>query len=273
MCKLDSCSPRDYIDWEEHVEHYIGDFPHTSFRLGAIIEKKIAGTLGMCWSTHVMATKGKFSWEDIKEYFRELLKIPPDYHRPTLEELVKKMEQESIDEISELVLAPVVDDHEIIGGVESKVVEEERIEAEDVHIPIVEELIEEIGDSCVLELEEENHESVRENVVIEEEGIVIDFMKSEEETATTDPLDRPIELQELEDHHWVWDDFIDQSHDEWYEHVGKQLFIIMGSCDGKMVTPEVNSEELWEILIQRGFKEQEELHEPSEAEPIYLTLF
>ena len=181
----------------------------------------------MCWGIHVMGRKGKFSWEDLKEDLREFL-VPPNYS--PLEELVKKMEQESIDEISELVLAPMVDDHEILGGVEPEVVvEEERIEVEDVYIPIVEELIEEIGDSCVLELEEENHDSVRENVVIEEGGIVIDFMKSEEETATIDPLDRPIELQELEDHHWVWDDFIDRSHDEWYEHFGKLVsYILLG---------------------------------------------
>ena len=93
VCKLDSCSLRDYIDWEEHVEHCIDDFPHTGFHLGAIIEKKIVGTLGMCWNIHVIASKGKFSWEDMKEYFRELLKVSPDYLEHTLDDFMNKVEE------------------------------------------------------------------------------------------------------------------------------------------------------------------------------------
>ena len=94
--KLDSCSPMDYVDWEEHVERCIGDFPHTSFQLGAIIEKKLVGYLGMCWRIHVMGRKRKFSWIDVKEDLREFLKILADYHRPTLEELIKMMEQGNV---------------------------------------------------------------------------------------------------------------------------------------------------------------------------------
>ena len=71
----------------------IGDFPHTSFRLGAIIEKKITGTLGMCWNIHVIASKGKFSWEDMKEYFRELIKVPPDYLERTFDDFVNKVKE------------------------------------------------------------------------------------------------------------------------------------------------------------------------------------
>ena len=35
----------------------------------------------------------------------------------------------------------------------------------------------------------------------------------------------------------------------------------------------VDSERLWELLFQRGYKEQEELHVPSFAGFYYLTLF
>ena len=35
----------------------------------------------------------------------------------------------------------------------------------------------------------------------------------------------------------------------------------------------VDAEKLWELLIQRGFAKCDELHEPSEAGHIYLTLF
>ena len=128
MCKLDSCSPRDYIKWEEHVEHCIGDFPHTSFHLGAIIEKKIAGTLGMCWSIHVMATKGKFSWEDIKKYFRELLKVPPDYLEHTLDDFVGKVEEhDNAKQANIAVDASVVD---VSDNEKNNVVEEEAVIAE-----------------------------------------------------------------------------------------------------------------------------------------------
>ena len=47
----------------------------------------------------------------------------------------------------------------------------------------------------------------------------------------------------------------------------------MGYCVGKVKTPSVNFEELWEMLIQRGYVEQDECQEPCPTGSVYLTIF
>ena len=136
--------------------------------------------------------------------------------------------------------------------------------------------------SCVLELEIKNHET---EVVVEEiderfelhkaEHYVIEFEKSEEVQVmdALDPIDEEIELQDLNDHSWIFKDKIDRSHDEWYESMGKRLSINIGYWAEDMKNPWSNSERLWELLFQRGFREREELHELSSTGHVYLTFF
>ena len=47
--EFDSNSPGEYLDWEYEVDRCIGDFPHSSCRLGAIIAKKLVGYIADCW--------------------------------------------------------------------------------------------------------------------------------------------------------------------------------------------------------------------------------
>ena len=84
VCKLDSCSPRDYIKWEEHVEHCIGSFPHTSFRLGAIIEKKDSRLCGYVLGYSCDGKEKGYFMGISKEELREFLE-PVDYHDQQLE--------------------------------------------------------------------------------------------------------------------------------------------------------------------------------------------
>ena len=170
--------PIDYVDWEEHVELYIGDFPHTSFRLGAIIEEKLVGYLGMCWRIYVMGRKMKFSWIDLKEDLREFLQIPADYHRQTLEELIKIMEQGNVNVKKTKSCSIDMSDDEKKDIVEEEVVVDsvkEFVIVEEANIPILEESIDEVRDPYVLEVEVENHdirmanEGVREIELIKEE--------------------------------------------------------------------------------------------------------
>ena len=55
--------------------------------------------------------------------------------------------------------------------------------------------------------------------------------------------------------------------------MGKHLSINMGYWTEDMKNPWSNSERLWELLFQRGFREREELHEPSSTGHVYLTFF
>ena len=45
--EFDSESKDDYLDWEFTVDQCVGDFPHSSRRLGAIIAKKLVNHNGM----------------------------------------------------------------------------------------------------------------------------------------------------------------------------------------------------------------------------------
>ena len=73
------------------------------------------------------------------------------------------------------------------------------------------------------------------------EIVMIEFEESEEVQVmdALDPIDEEIELQDLNDHPWIFKDKIDRSHDEWYESMGiglkisKILGVIMkdsGNC-------------------------------------------
>ena len=62
------------------------------------------------------------------------------------------------------------------------------------------------------------------------------------------PIVGQIEMQWLIDHHWIWNDFIDHTHNEWFEFIGR-LIVINACCAKHARTPRVNSEELWEMLV------------------------
>ena len=71
--EFDSTSPRDYLEWESHVEQYINEFPHSSPQVGAIIEKKLIGHIGAHWRIHEMGRKRDVSWRYIKRALRKFL--------------------------------------------------------------------------------------------------------------------------------------------------------------------------------------------------------
>ena len=254
MPEFDSTSLNDYLEWESDVEQCIYEFPHSSRQVGAIIEKKLTGYIGACWRIHEMGRKRDVSWKYIKRALRKF--IVADYHEPSLDVFVK----------------------------------EDAVLVDDSHIPIVEELEDEVRDPYVLEVEVENHDIGRVNEIagemelkeeyheakfVEEEGIElygIEFEHPEVEQVM-DLAERAVEPHELNDHQWIFKDEIDRIHDEWYERVRRFLIVFMGYDARHVIALGVDAEKLWELLIQRGFAECDELHEPSDAGHIYLTLF
>ena len=77
----------------------------------------------------------------------------------------------------------------------------------------------------------------------------------------------------MNDHQWIFKDEIDRIHDEWYERVRRFLIVFMGYDARHVIALVVDAEKLWELLIQRGFAECDELHATSDAGHMYLTLF
>ena len=278
--ELNSFHPRDYLEWESEVERCIGGVHHSNSRLGAIIEKKLIGYVGWCWSVHARERKGRFSWAHLKEDLREYLQVPTDYHEPTLNKVLKNKEEHDIEnQVNDAADAGddekevnVVGDSDIAGDVVAgDNGEEADTIIEDTYTHLVEESLHE---GC----EVENHIAA---VVIEEvhEGlelmeayiVVINFEPKEIQVVDTlNPMVGQIEMQELAEHPWDWNDIIDRIHDEWYEIVGSHL---MGCIAEITRTLKVDSERLWELLFQRGFAEREELHEPSSTGHVYLTFF
>ena len=139
-----------------------------------------------------------------------------------------------------------------------------------------------IGESYVLELDNEYHETktVQEDVPEKIELLEGPQVNVEEPVVAcaTDPglpvieaansVDTRLELQSLTIKRWFWNDFIDRIHDEWFGVDGRHLFVKY--CAELTSTLWIDSEKLWELLIQRGFIE---LHEPSVARHLYLTIF
>ena len=78
-----------------------------------------------------------------------------------------------------------------------------------------------------------------------------------------DVIERAVEPLELNDHQWIFKDEIDRISDEWYER-DRRFSIVFISCNARhVIALRVDAEKLWELLIQRGFAECDELHEPS----------
>jgi len=161
---------------------------------------------------------------------------------------------------------------------------------DDSPINIVEELIDEVRDPYVLEIEVEDHdigmvnevtgeielkEEYHEAEIVEEKGIELYGIEFENSKVgqIMDVAKREVEPLESNDHQWIFKDAIDRIHDEWYERV-RRFSIVFMSYDGRHVIDlRVNAEKLWELLIQKGFAECDEIHEPSVAGHIYLTFF
>ena len=154
--------------------------------------------------------------------------------------------------------------------------EQKDIIEEEVVVDSVKELIDNVRDTCVQELEIENQEEEMVEIDVGVgEIVVIEFEESEEVQVmdALDPIDEEIELQDLNDHPWIFKDKIDRSHDEWYDSIDMHLFIIMGCRVGEMKAPSVDFEELWEMLVQRGYVEQGGCQEPCLTGYVYLIVF
>ena len=47
-------SPGEYMDWEFYIDQCIGNFPHSSYKLGTIIINKLISSAKSWWKFHMI---------------------------------------------------------------------------------------------------------------------------------------------------------------------------------------------------------------------------
>ena len=90
--EFDSKSLSDYLEWEFEVDRCIGDFPHSSCRLDAIVARKLAGYARIRWLVHMkrrafVGYSERVSWDYIKGTMKKIF-VPPCYKKGQCEKLV-----------------------------------------------------------------------------------------------------------------------------------------------------------------------------------------